>query len=133
MTDELNKLSIDKNSFVVVGSGVIVQLGLKEFTDIDLVVTRNVFKKLAKDPSWQTGSFTNGEKYLMQGDVELMLSWDSASGKPNFDDLVEDSVSIDGYQFAKPERVYEWKLKMNRPKDKRDIKTLKRYIDRHKQ
>lgn len=47
--EELKKLEIPKEDFVVLGSGILSALGIREAKDIDLLVKPELFEKLKKD------------------------------------------------------------------------------------
>lgn len=133
---EINKLSFPLGSYVVVGSGHLVALGLKKGKDVDIVVTEELFNKCRRG-GWEvlpwTYPGTEGRIYLRRGLVELYLSV-SVGGGPTSDELIKRAVVIKGIPFARLEDILKLKkeyLKVN-PKHLADIKIIEDYLSEMK-
>jgi len=113
---------------VVIGSGVLDALGLREAQDVDLVVDQELFSLLRDTGEWQS-AIVHGEEALYSEvhDAEVWQSWGS-EGAPNFTELMDESIEVGGVHFANPTFVMEWKKQRNRPKDERDVALLEAYL-----
>ena len=127
ITSRIKALGLPDGQFVVIGSGVMDALGLREAQDIDLVVRHELFELLKADKAWNVGE-EHGETVLTHEDVEDWLGWGTADGQPNFDVLYDGGITIDDIRFANPEFVRDWKRAANRPKDIEDIRLLEDYL-----
>jgi len=113
--------------YIVVGSGVMNALGIRDAEDIDLVISANLYQQL-KQAGWE--EVDKGEyKVLFNEPFEAGFSWDSVDETPNLDDLKKDAVMIDGVAFASLGRVREWKLKVRRLKDIKDVLMIDKYLE----
>ena len=121
-------LKLAPKSYVVVGSGLLAALKLREAGDLDIIVSLEAFERFDKDPAWQRKYFEDGKFILTQGDCEIMLDWDSPDGSPNLQDLKQDACLIDDIPFVAPARLLAWKVRHGRPKDLGDIQLLREYL-----
>lgn len=129
-TDRVKALGLPVNQFIVIGSGVMGALGLRESGDIDLVVNSELFNYL-ESQGWRKEIRHNEEKVLLKDDVEAWLTWGNAKEPVFFEQLCIQSIIIDGIRFCSPEYVMQWKKAKARPKDIEDVKLLERYIRAH--
>ncbi len=123
----IKALGLPDGQFVVIGSGVMDALGLREATDIDLVVKPELFAQLKADRAWNVGE-RHRETVLTHDDVEVWLSWGTPDGQPNFEVLYDGGITIDDIRFASPEFVLDWKRAAHRPKDVEDVRLLEEYL-----
>ena len=131
ITQRVAALDLPAGKFVIIGSGILDALGLREAMDIDLVLESALFEELRASGEWvEQQKHDELVLYSPNGDAEAWLSWGS-EGKPNFDDLYNGSMVIGGVHFTSPERTIIEKQKMNRPKDIADIALLEAYIRTH--
>ena len=121
-------LGLDADSYIVVGSGVLAMLELREAGDLDLIVSPEGFQRFDEDPAWKRKTFSDGNYSLVQGDCEIMLDWDSPDRSPNLEMLKADEVVIKGISFVTPTRLLAWKERHRRPKDLGDIELLMNYL-----
>ena len=120
------ELNLPPEHCVVIGSGLLDALNLRESSDIDLVVSEELFVRLRQADGWQA-EVKYGETVLTKGDAEVWLSWGSR-GTPNFKQLYEQGVSIDGVRFVDPVFLLNWKKDRASDKDLRDVKLLEEYL-----
>lgn len=119
---------------IVVGSGVLYVLGLREANDIDLLAGAAAFEQLRLEPSLSSKFEPGGEKanetnFLEGGEIEVWLDWREVDGRLwDYDYLNRSAFCVDGVKFAAPEKVLQWKRAMGRSKDQRDIKLLEEYL-----
>lgn len=124
--DRFLQLNLPVDQCVVIGSGILDALNLRQSRDIDIVARPDLFAVLETSGEWEV-SVVRGETKLEKGDVEVWQSWGS-EGVPNFSDLFENSVIVSGVHFANPEFVLAWKRQQHRDKDVNDIRMLEEYL-----
>lgn len=131
---EIKKLKFPLGSYVVVGSGHIIALGLKEGHDVDIVVTKELFEK-CKNKGWKQVSWTYPDKlghiYLRKGKVELYLDVNRGDINPTTEELIQRAVIIDGVPFASLEDVLKFKKEYSKvnPKHLKDIKLIEKHLE----
>jgi hypothetical protein len=123
---ELKSFPLAKDSYIVVGSGILDALGIRRANDIDIVTPPDVFEELRRQ-GWEPTNHPDRES-LNHGEFEAYLGWDNPGGQPNFDDLTASRTVIDGFNFVSLERVMKWKEEHARPKDLADIKLIKELL-----
>jgi len=122
--DELEELNLPKNKFAVFGSGSLAIRGLREANDLDIIVKEDLWEELEK--KFKVEDQEN--PVIKVKNIEIYKSW-----KPWFDDineLIDKADIIQGLRFVKLDKVLEWKKKMGREKDLKDIKLIKELIGR---
>jgi len=118
--DEIKKLNLPKNKFVIFGSGPLVIRDLRKNKDIDIIVKEDLWKELIKKYK------VKDNKLIEIGNMEIFKDW-----KPWFNDankLIDDADIIEGFRFVKLKYVLKWKKEFNREKDRRDVKLIENYL-----
>lgn len=121
---KLTELSLPTDQYVVVGSGVLDALGIRRANDIDFVTSPRVYASLEAE-GWNRAGHSPS---LVQDDFEVYMQWDSKDGNPNFGDLLETKQVIEGYNFVKLDRLLDWKRRVARPKDLKDVELIEQYL-----
>jgi hypothetical protein len=131
---ELKKLKLPVNEYAVFGSAPLCIRGLRKPYDLDIIVTKKLWKELRKKhPLVRKKDPTNKERIVIfiqiptkHGIIDVFDNWH----KPifNINKLIKEADVIQGVRFVKLERVLEWKKKFNREKDKKDVKLIKKYL-----
>lgn len=124
----VSDLGFHSDAFIVVGSGILAALELREASDVDIIVSPETFQRFEANPAWQRKTFDDGTYSLACGDCEIMLDWDSPDRRPNLSDLKGDEIVIDGIPFISPSRLLAWKERVRRSKDLKDIEILRDYL-----
>jgi len=111
--EKLKEFPIDKKDFIVLAGASLVAHKVKTKTnDIDISVTKEIFKKLKKDnKTWQN---ILGQEMITIDCFDI--------GTEYYDK--ENITEIEGFNFQKLEKVIEMKQDFNRDKDKKDIKKI---------
>lgn len=130
--ERVAQLRLPKGEFVVIGSGLLGALHLRESDDIDLVVSETLFATLAHTDGYHqyekpTGVCLVGTDSAGK-EVEIWQDWGEALP---FMKLLESAITIDGIFFVHPDILLDWKSKKNRPKDREDVRLLKEYLHAH--
>lgn len=121
---EIKKLQLSKSSYMVVGSGILHVLGIRDSHDIDLIITDETFRLLGGMQSWRTVRRGDGTYAIANGTFDCMTDW---YGK----DLVcmlERAVYINDVPYMSLHDVYEWKRVLARDKDMADLRLIDRYL-----
>lgn len=124
----VRQLDLPAQDYIVVGSGVLSALGLREAGDIDLVVSQAVYDEFEAAGAWRGKNYADGTRGLTNGLYEACLNWDDRNGDPNLQDLKRQEISIEGVPFVHLARLRAWKQNMGRPKDLADILLIDRYL-----
>jgi hypothetical protein len=121
--EKIRELSLPKNTYVVVGGGVLVALGLIKWDeDIDITVTPEIFNNL-KAHNWQQDQWQ--DKIVLKHDVyDIGVGF----GHWNLEQLLEDALWIENIPFISLEKLTTWKLDMGRPKDLAHIKIIMQHL-----
>lgn len=107
-------------------------LGLREAHDIDLVVTDEVYQQLKNDPQFSEKE-KHGKMILTNDLIEAATTWGVIERSWSFDDLLKESVVIEGVRYNSPEfllRVKKSWLAQGETdeKTKKDIEILENYL-----
>lgn len=127
---QLLAIGLPLDRTVVVGSGTLHALGLRETTDIDLVVPPEEYERLKKLPGWEEKWHDEKTSVLLNDPFDVGLGWDNPDDLPNLGSLLEDSIEIDGVRYVNLPRLRGWKERKGRPKDLRDIELIDAYLAR---
>lgn len=125
---KVHALGLDPKDYIVVGSGLLVALDIRQADDIDLIVTPDVFAELEASGEWTRKDFDDGTYYLLNGIYELGMDWDSVDIQPNLDDLKADQIVIEGVPFVSAQRLMSWKRKKGTKKHLKDVKLIEAYL-----
>lgn len=117
--DRLEALNLPKDQFIILSGGSLLLRGLRESTaDFDLCVMPKLAKELDlyNAPQDEAGCYVPLENVQMKDDYD------------NFDYDI-----VDGFQCESLESILEFKRKMRRPKDIKDIEAIEKYLAEHPQ
>ena len=98
-------------------------VGLREASDIDMLVTKELFDEL-REAGWQEQVKNANDKPITYGDFEAHYAWNFSSYQPTLDQLLKAATVVDGVPFAALAEVRKWKHSSGRPKDLADIKLI---------
>jgi hypothetical protein len=109
---------------VVVGSGILNALGIRESRDIDLIVTDEIYTKFEAE-GWEKDNWS--DQVVLKHDVfDLGKSWYGKS----IDELSPNAQYIDNIPYLSLEDVYKWKKSLGRDKDLHDLELIDEYKTR---
>lgn len=118
---KLKELNLEAGSYIVVGSGILGALGIRESGDIDLIVSQEVYDRFEAD-GWGHGQWS--DHIVLQQDVfDLGRIWYGKSVA----DLLVNAQYVEYVPYLSLEDVYEWKKNLGREKDLRDLKLIEDY------
>lgn len=127
--ETIKKLNFPKDQFLVVASGPIGIRNLRESGDIDLIVTPQLWHKLhSKHTSVIEGEV---EKIKLNADVEILGpgSYFFNESVYPLKDMFEKADSIEGILFLNLNQLIDFKKKIGRKKDFKDIELIKKYLE----
>ncbi len=134
MNKILQKLGLNPNNTIVIGSGILQALKIRKSKDIDLVVTREIYNSLKKSGEF-TVSRNHGREVLNNDIFEIGTSWRVLDKNYSFEDFVNDSIIIGGTKYITLDFLYKAKKSWvdggyARPKDIEDIKLIEEYMSK---
>jgi predicted nucleotidyltransferase len=133
---ELSKLSLDETNSIVINSGILNALGIRESHDIDISVNEEVFEELKSNKNLNLITNEFGRPMLVNDTVDISLGWVQNSNLSFiYEDLLKDNctVVIDGVRYLNLETLLEGKKLWGREKDKEDVKLIERYLKKNRE
>ena len=124
LLEELRKLNLPVDSYVIFGSGSMSVRGIIESSDLDIIVSDKVWQDFIKKYSTKN----NNKSIIQIGNIEIckdLLPW-----LDNSEELIERSEIIDGFSFLTLEDTLKLKEKFGREKDREDIKLIQEYLNK---
>lgn len=128
--EEVRKLRLPLGKYLVLGSGILAALGIREAKDLDLLVTEDIFDRL-RNEGWKY------EEIVIENRVRQKLTTDGTevfkdfwygSESPKTGDLIAGAQVIDGIPFLSLQKLAEIKRIMGREKDQKDILLIEDYF-----
>lgn len=118
---ELKKLNFPSDQYAIFGSGPMGIRGLKEINDLDVVVSGGLYEKLKnKFKEEKPGQ-------IKIGNVEIFPCWNALIEKP--EEVIKRAENIHGFKFITLPDLIQWKSKMGREKDKKDIEIIEEFLN----
>lgn len=118
---KIRELGLKSGSYVIVGSGILDALKIRESGDIDIIVSNEVYKKF-EEKGWQKASWPD-QVVLKHGVFDLGKNWYGET----VDDLISDATLVDDIPYLSLDTVYEWKKLRARDKDLKDLALIEAY------
>lgn len=130
--EELEKLGLSPENSVVIGSGILNALGIRESNDIDAVVSEETFEML-KSKNELTLDAPKGEALLTNDLFEIVTHWEVLGKKQGFEDLLSESVVIEDVRYNSLDFLLRVKKSWvengtAREKDNRDIELINNFL-----
>jgi hypothetical protein len=126
---KVQTLNLPKGSYIVFGSCPMALAGIRESSDIDMLVTEEVFNLLEK-AGWQTINKGMNDNPLAFEDFEAHKNWNFSSYQPTLDQLLRTATVTENIPFASLAEVKKWKQSSGRPKDLVDIALIDNYLQK---
>ena len=129
---KLIELGLDSDNAVVVSSGILNALNIRESRDIDVVVTEEKYKELSDNRRFVKKQ-NHGREILDDGLFEIGTSWTVLGKTWKFNDLLNHSTTIDGVRYNTIEFLLNTKRRWiadgeGREKDIDDVKLMEQYL-----
>lgn len=123
---EVKKLGWPKDEYVVVGSGIMAALGIRQPKDIDFIVDPKLYARL-KRQGWDERTLDDGRTVLNRGVMDAAVEWVDSGKRIFLSDIQKTVQAVDGVSFASLEFMRGWKSRARRPKDLADLELIDRY------
>ena len=120
---EIAKLNLPPESFIVVGSGILHTLGIRESDDVDIIVSPKLFAELEQQAGWEHYT-RQGQTLIRRGMLDIGTAWgeyDVATVRPF-------TTVIDGLRYVSLANLRQWKQHNARPKDLQDVTLIDTYL-----
>jgi hypothetical protein len=130
--DAVKTLGLPEGEYAVFGSALLEVYGIRDSSDIDFIVTKELYNQLASTPDWKPFKYENGDQALKyQGknfDVAFYeCKWLPGCTESGVKDFISRATDLDGVSFVSLEDTLKWKSALARPKDLKDIELIKNY------
>lgn len=122
----VKKLNLPKGKYVVCAGSALEGYGIRKSSDIDLTVTKDVYKQL-KSLGWNERTRPNGFKGLKKDGCEVAFNFNCGGYQATTKHLIETANIIDGIPFMNLKEIIKFKQARNSKKDRIDIKLIEKY------
>lgn len=128
----IKQLRLPYGQYVVVGSGTLEALGIRQAADIDIAVLPALHTALRATGEWDEDE-RYGEIFLKREDVEILprLDWDAYPTTTAA--AIASALVIDGVPFMNLDELRTFKAALGRDKDLADIALIDAYQTRTRQ
>lgn len=125
--DKVKALNLPLDQIIVIGSGILDQLGIRPASDIDLAASYDLMKKLSEESGDWLKKFDDNQRFYFVKDddsAEVWDGWEFDGQTVSYDDLLDYVVKYDGVRFVNLEFLSQWKKWRSREKDVQDVKLI---------
>ena len=126
----LKEYSLNPSNSIVIGSGILNALKIRESNDVDIVVKQETYNRLLKLSEFKIKN-VSGLDFLSTKTLEIATVWNVKNHIYTFEELLRNSVVIDKVRYITPEFLLSIKKEWLREKDKKDIKLIEEYLQHH--
>lgn len=125
--EKIKVLNLPPDQYVVIGSGTMAALGIREASDIDMSVLPELHKKLRESGEWEE-DVRYGKVFLKKDDFEINpgLSWEGYNTSTA--EAIKSALIIDGVPFLNLDELKKFKRALGRDKDFADIRLIDDYL-----
>src|SRR3989344_1534874 len=123
---KLDEIGLTPENSIVIGSGILNALNIRESNDIDLVVDESSYIRLSQDPRFKKTE-NHGKEILADETFEIGTSWTQLGNVWKFENLLDKSVVLDGVRYHALEFLLEVKQSWLKDADVRqkDVEDVK--------
>lgn len=134
--NKLIELGLNSENTIVIGSGILNALKLRESKDIDVVVIEEKYKELSSNGRFKKEQ-NHGREILNDDPFEIGTNWTVVGKNWKFEDLLNNSTIIDGVRYITVEFLLDAKRRWiadeeGRQKDIDDVKLMEQYLSSSK-
>ena len=127
--NEVKNLNFPHGQYAVIGGGVMSAHGIRNYGDIDLIVSRDLFEKL-KTQGW---AHVQGKRNVLKnGNYEVDADYKYGEYQPSHEELIRNAEIIDGVPFIRLNEMIKYKKALGRKKNKKDIELIEQYLIKQK-
>ena len=125
--DKVKALNLPLDQIIVIGSGILDQLGIRPASDIDLAASPDLMKKLSEESGDWIKKFDDDQRFYFvkdDGSAEVWDGWEFDGQAVSYDGLLDYVVEYDGVRFVNLEFLSRWKKWRSLEKDTQDVKLI---------
>ena len=125
--DKVKALNLPLDQIIVIGSGILDQLGIRPAGDIDLAASSDLMKKLSEESGDWLKKFDDNQRFYFvkdDGSAEVWDGWVFDGQAVSYGELLSQSVEYDGVRFVDLKFLRKWKSWRGREKDVRDVELI---------
>ena len=127
----IKELHLPSKQYAVFGSGLLDVLGLKKASDIDIIMTKQLFEDLSQQKDWSLNKHPNGGEVLSHETIEGIEAFYEASipmcDQQGIERMISNATIIEDVEFVRLEDILAWKQAFGREKDLQDVHLINRY------
>lgn len=131
--ERVKELGLPLDQIIIIGSGILDQLGIRQSADIDVATNRAVLEEIARSSGWVEKLDKNQRQYLVKhdGSVEIWDGWEIDGRIVEYDELLGYAVEYDGVKFVSLDFLRRWKSWRGREKDIQDVRLIDEWRAKH--
>ena len=131
--ERVKELGLSLDQMIIIGSGILDQLGIRQSADIDVAANREALEEIARSDGWVEKLDKNQRQYLVKhdGSVEIWDGWEIDGRVVEYDELLGYTVEYDGVKFVNLDFLRRWKSWRGREKDMQDMKLIDEWRVKH--
>lgn len=123
----LIQLDLERDNFVIFGSGPLLAHGIRNIHDLDVVARGSAWHRVCDQGIPSTGKISNAPATCFWGGrIQFFREWISTDW--DSDDLIDQAEIVEGLRFARLPDVLAYKRMLMRPKDIMDIHAIAKLI-----
>jgi hypothetical protein len=130
--ENMNSIGLDPENTVVIGSGILNALNIRNSNDIDMVVAESAYERLDASGHFKK-EMNHREEILADSVFEIGIAWTVLGKRWTFEDLFDKSVLVDGVRYISLQFLLDvkksWLSESDvRQKDIDDVKLIENYL-----
>ncbi|MCC6323412.1 hypothetical protein IT400_01325 [Candidatus Nomurabacteria bacterium] len=125
--EKVKSLNLPLGQYVIIGSGIMDALGIRNAVDVDLAVLPELHKRMRESGEWNEED-RFGRIFLTKDVFECNpdISWDQYP--TTTEQAITSATVINGVPFMNLKELIKFKTALGREKDYKDIELIKNYI-----
>lgn len=130
--EEVKNLNLPTGEYVIVGSGPMAAREIRDFKDVDILVSEKLYNELLK-MGWEAVEIEGvGGKFkvLKRGIFEVNTTLQHRDYNPDTKDLIKRAEIICDVPFLPLQELVKFKTALGREKDLRDIELINNYLQK---
>ena len=125
--DKVKALNLPLDQIIVIGSGILDQLGIRPASDIDLAASSDLMKNLSEESGDWIKKFDDNQRFYFvkdDGSAEVWDGWEFNGQVVSYGELLSQLVEYDDVRFVDLKFLRKWKSWRGREKDVRDVELI---------
>lgn len=125
----IKDLGLNPEDYIVIGSGILAALEIREASDVNIVVSESIFKILSQDNRLVKKELDDGSYILTKDIYEIGVDRKSRNAKPTLEELKRGQEIIDGIPFINLEWLKSFKAGHSTEKNLDDIMLIEQFFE----